>query len=342
MKRNPCIDAVRILAAFFVVCIHIPIYWRPAFALLDPLVDFAVPFFFLTSGYLLFPVESDAKRILDRLWYILRLTALWVVILLAFYAMAYALHGTFDEYCGRLLSSDALYRSLLFKAGIPFAPHLWFLVALIDCYLLALLARALPAIRWIFLWLPTSLLLGLAAKVSHASGFTSALAWVNELLLLAGPPWFFLGRFLAKRLSSRPFCLHPRALLAATGAFALARILIYHFAPDWTLLYALALILLSVGVLLTCIRYPHVFSGSVAARWGRAYSLPVYLLHGMIIKCFSVLAKWFPALSAAYVPAAPLIVFFCSVFIAALWQKLTGWLHANLPASTAPAAKHGA
>lgn len=55
--RNNTIDGFRLIAAFFVVCLHAGIPWLGA--ILAPFFRMAVPFFFLISGFYLYDVNRE-------------------------------------------------------------------------------------------------------------------------------------------------------------------------------------------------------------------------------------------------------------------------------------------
>ena len=322
MKRNSCLDAGRIAAAFLVVCLHLPIYWLPARQVLGAVVDCAVPFFMLASGYLLYPVERDRAAIRARAAHIARLLLVWLAVNLAFFALAYRLQGVFDQFVETVFSLESLYRSLFIVGGIPYAGHLWFLLQLVVNYLLALLALRAPAVRGLWLWLPLAPLLTWLAGIVSVPALSGAVAFGNTLSLLLGGSWFFLGRLLACRERDIRARISPRLLSAVSVSALVGCILFYQFHAQLSITLALfermTFLLLNVALFLLCLYHPSFASRTLLPRWGRDYSLPVYLLHVMMMEVYAKLCSWFPAFLPVFTPAAPLFIFFSCVALAAV------------------------
>lgn len=83
--RNHSIDLIKLVASFFVICIHtkttisIDGFKTGSFSyIIDNVARFAVPFFFITSGYLL--DFTDKKKILSRLLKVVLLYIFWSAI----------------------------------------------------------------------------------------------------------------------------------------------------------------------------------------------------------------------------------------------------------------------
>ena len=130
--RNPAIEICRLIASFFVVFIH---YGFPGEfgEVINCLARFAVPFFFVVSGY--FVYHADAFAVKKRMIGILKLNI--------YATLLYVLWGACqDEYFadqGRIawlagaLSNYHLSQWLLYCKN-PFAAHLWYLTAILTCY----------------------------------------------------------------------------------------------------------------------------------------------------------------------------------------------------------------
>lgn len=133
-QRNQTMELCRLIAAFFVVFIHIvPRGGTGIF--LKCLARFAVPFFFMASGYFSFQVDCDRlKRRIVHFLPILLLANLagFVSDLLQVYLSN---ELTLDSYLKNLFTFSRIY-NLLFQSLSPFLDILWFLNALLYCYLL--------------------------------------------------------------------------------------------------------------------------------------------------------------------------------------------------------------
>lgn len=136
--RNHTIDILRLAAAFAVICLHNfsgSGVW--AGEQIVALCRFAVPLFFLFSGY--FSAGFDRKR---KLRQILRIFVLTVLSNLAYLALdlSRVQGGSFmvKLHLQELLTPQSWQNFLLFNES-PFSSHLWFLGALLYCLLLDLL-----------------------------------------------------------------------------------------------------------------------------------------------------------------------------------------------------------
>lgn len=131
--RNQSIECARLLASFLVVLVHCP-FPGVLGEYLDCLGRYAVPLFFVISGYFCF--RASDEKILSRMKHVLKLY-LWAVLL-------YLLWNIFKtEYNGEstvayLLSAvpeiDEVAR-LIFLNVPPYVGHLWYLLAMVTCYL---------------------------------------------------------------------------------------------------------------------------------------------------------------------------------------------------------------
>lgn len=130
--RNQTLEWVKIIAACFVVLIHITVPGTLGKAL-DCLGRFAVPLFFEVSGY--FSYETDSKTLGRRLRRILRLLLLsnGIYCLWTFWQSCMMGGGTALDFL-RSRFSPARLAVFLLTGESPFECHLWFLSALALCY----------------------------------------------------------------------------------------------------------------------------------------------------------------------------------------------------------------
>ena len=138
-SRETGIDAIRCLAFPAVVLIHLPSYHVPvetqitAPALLDQLCRFAVPYYFVASGYFLGETERPPLVAIRRV--MMRLSLVFV-----FWEAVYLVaSGTSVA----ALSDPSLLRSIILRGGPGY--HLWYLPSLGVCVALAIALRRLPA-----------------------------------------------------------------------------------------------------------------------------------------------------------------------------------------------------
>ena len=136
-KHIPSVDLVKFIMAIFVVAIHtlqpfiatLPIVWSK---ILNFLIGLAVPFFFVTSGFLLcekLKVKDYSEKLLYmRKWLkrTLRLYIIWTIIYLP-----YAILGFYKDNIGLLKSVLVYIRNVVFVGENYLSWPLWYLLAMI-------------------------------------------------------------------------------------------------------------------------------------------------------------------------------------------------------------------
>ena len=138
--RNKSLDAVKAIAACLVVCIHVS-FPGQAGQLVKVLARCAVPFFFMVSGYFCYYQNCNAsKRILSKILHIMKLFSVSVVFYFIWECFMKVWNGErVWTWIKGLVSTEHLKEFFVYNSTSPVRAHLWFLPALIYCYLLALL-----------------------------------------------------------------------------------------------------------------------------------------------------------------------------------------------------------
>lgn len=279
--RNRTLDMLRLLSAFAIICLHN--FSGSGVAGAEETVAvtrFAVPFFFLASGY--FSSGFDDKR---RLRQLLRM-ALWAVLGHLLYLLI-DLSRQPNDFLIRVrlheLFTPKSWQNLLLFNESPVSAHLWFLGAL--TYILALdfglarLVKRLP--RWVSWALAGLLLLGGLTGyqlLSRAPGVEFQLYYYRNFLWF-GLPFFLIGKLIAGTTFGVGK-LHPAVYPALIVAFCRLSIAAYRWLGPWELYLssvALALLLLHLAL-----SFPlSDFGGpvKVLAWLGKETSFTVYIIH---------------------------------------------------------------
>ncbi|CAM3777171.1 acyltransferase family protein [Rahnella victoriana] len=137
--RNNALDAVKLLACFFIMVVHVGNYNElPALYgdLFRVSSRWALPFFFLSSGYLMgMAKELDVGRKLNRLVSILFYSSI-IYIPIIYRAVG----GNIEKLIGKVISADTLHGGTFF--------HLWFISALILGVVLTNYMLKNVSLRW--------------------------------------------------------------------------------------------------------------------------------------------------------------------------------------------------
>lgn len=159
--RYRLMDTVKGLACMAVVLLHFG-FPDPLGLIIRPLCSFAVPYFFFVSGF--FCTDSSNRLIRSNTWRKIRHILRLVVIAALVYAVFCVIWNqmldpdwNIVEYTASLLTKDKIAK--FFLTNDPFVySHLWFLGALLYCYLTVLLFDKKKVSSWItivavFLWI---------------------------------------------------------------------------------------------------------------------------------------------------------------------------------------------
>lgn len=256
MKSLNAVDLAKSLFALCVVCIHVsaiaPINYSPTFTFI---IRCAVPFFFLTSGYLLYKkIEKadDAFEVCKTYAIrILKMYALWICIYIPLAIWIYATEG-------KSLSHSILLwlRGVLFIGETPSAWPLWYLLALGEASLVIgwLMKKRIPLYA---IWLGGMALMGIGFWMSGIDGKPlsglSALAYkgyfgilgTTRNFLFQGIGYVATGMAIAR---VTPPQLYRRQLLLSLLSITLAIVLYNLGTQFWTVAAGAAALTLCLAI----------------------------------------------------------------------------------------------
>lgn len=179
-RRWSAMDALKGFACLAVVIIH----YHPKGAggdLMNAVCKFAVPLFFCVSGFFLPDASGELPydRVIRKIGHVFGII-LWAAVFYAFYTLAwqYWVHGSFNaaDFCSAKVTAGRIVKFFITNDPFVYA-HLWFLLALLYCYFLALFVGCRPG--------------GLRKLSALTPFFIIAAIYVHELARAI--PWFHSG-----------------------------------------------------------------------------------------------------------------------------------------------------
>ncbi len=318
--RSGAIDLFKLIAAFSVVTLHIHVLIipEPWQVLIRLLARWAVPFFFLVSGYFAFNgIQNDQNGFLAKR--IDRLMGIFIVANLIYLLQRFLYFK--DLKLDELISFNTLVWGTYF--------HLWFISSMIVGFIIIwfLLYRNLEK-----LLLPLSVLLLILILLSDSYiGITGLKMNPDVFRFLISIPFLYVGIYIAK-IEHRTgegkainINISVAVLLILAGIFLQiieARVLFVktgynpysHQLLIGTILFTFGMFFLSKKLLIS--------EDNILAVYGRKYSLGIYLYH--IFFYFTVyqvflrfIDRYTPMIKQAVLYSAPLIIFLLSLFL--LW-----------------------
>lgn len=182
------LDALRLLAAFLVICQHIQTYYGDAFV--RPISRIAVFLFFLISGYFLYDERAELIRFkcLKSVKKTCRIY-LWAILIYGIEALYEAIKsGSFDVFH---IGPWKLY-VFFASCSSPFFPygyHLWFLIALIEAlFIIAVISKKGNLFTYKYSGIVSALVLILGVTANH---YFSTMPLLKPILLAM--PTILLG-----------------------------------------------------------------------------------------------------------------------------------------------------
>ncbi|MCI8496858.1 MAG: acyltransferase [Clostridiales bacterium] len=325
-QRNCCIDSLRLIASFMVICIHSPN--SPIAIWLVPLCAVAVPLFFMISGYYLLQDNTSSPKIIKQI----RKTAVICIasnILYFFWGVflfVYSVKGLSAFFECRF--SPLYLARFIFLNESPFGYQLWYLGAMIYTLILSLIFISVQSqkIRKIFYWsIPIFLIADLCIGEYSMFLFHTEInyIWVRNFLF-TGFPYFLLGN-LVYRYRERLTSLFRNWMFSILiFLFCCTTLLEVWFLKSQNAFtprnHFLSTTFLAFMIFLLAVKKPNLGSCTVLPKWGIQYSLPIYIFHPIILDVLKVLANKLHIPFIYYVLFPP-VVFVISLIASMIYVK---------------------
>lgn len=214
-KQNECLNFFKGIACILVVSLHVRFPVETVDGVLQCIARFAVPLFFMISGYYCCFEDNSIylKKLPGKIKHIVKICLLsfgfWIVMM---YAVCFLGSGEHDAamLTASILSINSLVRLVLLNDD-PVISILWFLFALLYCYLIYYLAARVKCLKV----LPKLVVPALILHFVIGNIGTGLLSWSIDVeyyrnVWLMGFPLFTIGHgikkkqdFILKKVGSR-------------------------------------------------------------------------------------------------------------------------------------------
>lgn len=294
-QRNNSLDFLKGVACIGVVLIHVTF---PGIfgAVLSKLSIFAVPLFFMISGYYAYDEKGKTQtKIKRRAIKVLKIFCMALLLYVPYRMFRMYELGQLKSWIEGAVRIETFFNAIFFHSfDYIGAEHLWFLSALLYTYLLMLAVDKYELYYLFYKLLP--MLLGL--NVLSGMGIIGAL---GGTFLIRAVPFFVLGNYVVShRQIVENYSNTVLKLFIATNAIFIC----ICFGMDWKYNpYQFAVIAYSFAIFVYAIKNPNNNVSEKIELLGRKYSLYVYVIHICInsrlnvwINCLDIseviLVKW--------------------------------------------------
>lgn len=324
-NRNDALDVLKLIAAYMVVFIHF-LFYGEAGCIIEALARFAVPVFFMTSGY--FSYRNSTEKLKKKINHIIKIYICGVVLYFCFYSvLALGDKGIKGVlwYGFSYLNVRHIIRFILFNVPIS-SEHLWFLMALAYVYIIQ---------NFVIKWkIKENIFLGCAALllVAHLImgvglslvGVTVPICLIRNFLFM-GYPFFCLGILLRKKEEVIRVKVTNKMAVYMVFIGALETVISY-FISGKNELYV-GSVLMATGLFILALRMKNTPCNANVKKLAGT-STTIYLIHIMI---GNTLVRILPTDMALWKFAFPPLVCFVSTLIALLVQKISNKLKRSFP-----------
>ena len=312
MQRNHGIDLVRLIAAFAIILLHSGYGYIPQVYVdnIRLLTRWAVPFFFLASGYLLAPK-------IDTAFFGIQKSSRKLIFVFIISSIIYTPI--------QLLKGNSFQIQHLFT-GTFF--HLWFISALLfgivfmwGMYQLRL-QKLLP-------YLAVIIIMTLLYTDSYDALFQQSVDY-DDFRFLLSIPLLYIGTLIAKRKWHQQisystcilFILFGFMLQIIESNFLLYR---YHYEAIHHQLLS-GTIVASIPIFILSLKW--MLKENRLSIWGRKYSLFLYLYHPIAyMGIYTTINLIMPAYFKALQPLYPFIAFFSTLIVAQFLERKVGYFY---------------
>jgi len=197
-SRNKSLDILKLISSYVVVFIHFS-FSGVTGDIVDSLARFAVPVFFMISGY--FAYGTSAEKLISKMKNIIKIYFWGAVLYICFYGILklcdVGIKGAI-WYCILYFNPMIIFKFIVFNVPRS-SEHLWFLVALIYVYVLQYFVVKMKIKECIYLWsgvilLAIHLLLGVGLS---SVGIVISPCVIRNFLFM-GYPFFCIGMLMRK------------------------------------------------------------------------------------------------------------------------------------------------
>lgn len=321
MHRNQCLDFLKFLCCFMIICIHTS-FPPPLDKIIIPICRIAVPIFLMITGYYYSYIKEN-NRVEGQL---IKITKIFIIgnILYLFYSILMNMWAgkTLTEFLSNIFNFKTILKFIILNES-PFGRHLWYLGAILYVLLIIYWWEKRWDRKKLYPIIPLLLILDLIFGKYSLLIFGKALPYILvRNFLCVGLPYFLIGDILFKirknvKIKTLIFFIVLFVCSTLTERYVL-EIMNMNAERD----HYISTTFLAISVFLLALQC----GNSNENKWyknfcfiGSELSLSIYLLHpsikGITQNIVSGIANGNMSIITTYDYIAPIVVLFISIIV---------------------------
>lgn len=321
MIKNNTLNLIKAIAAISVVFIHIK-FPNEAGNIITSLARFAVPFFFMTSGYFAYQSNYNKERNLRNIKKILKITLFALIGYFIWKIIYYNYYGNLDLLYNRLTDKEFIKIFFQYNKTV-LGMHLWYLLALIYIYIMYYFIDKYQVHKVSYYLIPLILIINiLLGEISIFNNIKIEYETTRNFIL-TGFPFFMIGNLI--NYNKDKFKFKNKTLVLSIIAFTILTIIEYEIVGSCDIY--ISTIFLATFIFLYGIKNPNIVGEkNILSIVGEKYSLYIYILQIFVIDAFKIL--FYPTKSIAINYLTPLIVVVVLILISSIYLEIKNKLKA--------------
>lgn len=324
MSRVYSIDGMKAIAGFLVVLIHQKF---PGILgeIITPLARIAVPFFFITSGFLLYSHKQKqlSLKIKKQIKFILIITALSTILYLLWETIVNLNQGNSIQQFIKENFSLVKIAKLMVLNDIQIGSHLWYLYAYIYVLVIYFFINKYKWQKFFYKLIPILLIIDLIMGKYSILLFNINIPFIFvRNFMFVGLPYFMMGNLIAKINDENSFKINNNILIVSMVIFSVTTLLEKNILVINNINavrdHYISTTLVTVTLFIYLLQNKNMFRNTSIERIGKEYSLGIYIIHPIVISLLNYMINF----KNVYQYIAPFIVYFISLFIIIFFNKL--------------------
>ena len=329
-NRTEQIDVLKAICAFMVVYIHAP-YPGPTGAYIISLFRFAVPIFFIITGFYYSKIINKGKRLYQiRKIFLIAVKSNFIFLCWKFIIAFVKGKQYLKLFFADIFSINSILNFILFNEN-EIGPHLWYLNAVLYVLLIAWLVDEFKARKLIIYIIPFlllgDLLLGKYSLILFGREFPY---YYVRNFLFVGIPYFYIGIYI---YTFRTKILHTKSrwLICAITFFSITticeRFFLIHVGKNAVRDHYFSTTFLSIFVFVYALSKEKYKDISKKSHWillskiGKDYSTDIYILHPLFLSIFQIMVG-VVGLEAIWAFFAPIIIYIVTALYSVIAKNL--------------------